>query len=446
MTKMTIIGAGLVGSLLATMLAQRGFEVEVFEKRPDLRRTDIPAGRSINLALSVRGINALTQVGLKEEVLANVIPMKGRMIHKVGEELELQPYGKDDSQFINSISRGYLNQVLLDRAEESGQVTFHFNHFCKSVDFENNQLTFLNGDKTITHHAKHIIGTDGSASAIRQAMLPLPGFNFSQYYLEYGYKEIPIPPTDNGDYRLEPNALHIWPRETFMMIALPNTDKTFTGTLFLPFKGEYGFESLNNRDELMKFFHSHFPDVPALAPELDKDFFNHPTGYLITIKCSPWNVGGQSLIIGDAAHAIVPFFGQGMNSGFEDCSLLMERLDRSLGDWNQLFTDFSQSRKADADAIAELSFQNFIEMRDSVADPDYVLKRQIERELEARYPDKFVPGYSQVTFSSIPYAEALKRRIQQDEVLSKLCQSVRSLDEVDFEHTIQLMNQLDNSI
>src|SRR5580692_12962661 len=339
--KITLIGAGLNGPLLAVLLMQRGFAVEIFERRSDMRRVQISAGRSINLALSTRGIHALQQAGLWEEVQSIIIPMRGRMMHSVAEELTFQPYGKNETEVINSISRAELNIALINAAEEHG-ATIRFNRRCTGYDVKTSEIRVRDeatGEETPLE-AGIVIGCDGSASSIRAEMLRLSRFNFSQQYLDYGYKELTIPAGLRGEHLLETNALHIWPRGNHMLIALPNIDGTFACILFLPFEGANGFDSLKTQEQVAQLFESRFPDVAQLMPQLSENYFANPTGAMVTVKCSPWHVEGRALLLGDAAHAIVPFFGQGLNCGFEDCTYLMELLDRHDADWPQVFAEF----------------------------------------------------------------------------------------------------------
>lgn len=428
----TLIGAGLNGPLLGLELVKRGFRVQVYERRPDMRRVPISAGRSINLAISTRGIHALKQVGLWELMQKIVIPMKGRMMHSAISELTFQRYGKDDSEVINSISRAELNIALMNAAEAQG-VKIHFQKRCTGINFKTGALRLRNEE---THDEQTIesdvvIGCDGSASAIRGQMLRQSRFNFSQQYLDYGYKELTIPARE-GKHVLEINALHIWPRGNYMLIALPNVDGTFACILFLPFEGPDSFERLTTYDAVGAFFQKHFPDAVPFMPDLAENFFANPTGAMVTIKCSPWHVGGKALLLGDAAHAIVPFFGQGINCGFEDCTVFLELLDRYGADWKRVFSEFEMARKENTDAIADMAVENFVEMRDRVADPRFLLRKKVELALEAKFPNLFVPKYAMVTFHRVPYAVALKRGRIQDKMLGELCDSIGTVDEIDW--------------
>jgi kynurenine 3-monooxygenase len=437
----SLIGAGLNGPLLALGLVRRGFRVEIYERRPDMRRVRISAGRSINLALSTRGIHALTEAGLWDEMQKLVITMKGRMMHSVTSDLTFQPYGKDDSEVINSISRAKLNIALLDAAEAQG-VKIRFQQRCTGIDLRTGALRLRNERKRKERTVKSgvVIGCDGSASAIRGEMLKLSRFNFSQQYLDYGYKELTIPAGPNGEHVVETNALHIWPRGHYMLIALPNFDGTFACILFLPFEGPDSFAQLHTHSAVTEFFRYRFPDAMSLMPDLADNFFTNPTGAMVTIKCSPWHVDSRVLLLGDAAHAIVPFFGQGINCGFEDCTCLLELLDRHGPDWERVFTEFEEARKVNTDAIADLAVENFVEMRDRVADPQFLFRKKVELALQAKYPRLFVPKYSMVTFHRIPYATALKRGQVQDRMLTELCDGINRIDELDWSKADRLIH------
>lgn len=428
----TLIGAGLNGPLLAIGLVRRGFRVRIFERRPDMRQVAVSAGRSINLALSTRGIHALAQAGLWSGMRPIIVPMKGRMMHAVSSELTFQPYGKNDSEVIYSISRSDLNIALLNAAEAEG-VQIAFQQRCTAVDLNAGEIQLRDyaSGQTRTETCGVLIGCDGSASVLRSAMLPRPRFNYSQQYLNYGYKELTIPSVD-GTHALEKNALHIWPRGNFMLIALPNIDGTFACILFLPFDGQDSFARLDSPASASAFFRAHFPDAIPLMPNLADNFFANPTGAMVTVKCSPWHVEGRGLLLGDAAHAIVPFFGQGINCGFEDCTCLFELLDRFGPDWARIFAEFESSRKINTDAIADLAVENFAEMRDRVADPRFLFRKKVELALEAKYPKLFVPKYSMVTFHRIPYSIAMNRGVVQDQILADLCDGIQRVEDLDW--------------
>ena len=440
-TQITLIGAGLNGPLLAAELAKRGFPVELYERRADMRQVRQSAGRSINLALSTRGIHALSAAGLWEGMRKIVIPMAGRMMHSESSELTFQPYGKDESEVIYSISRAELNIALLNAAETAG-VRIHFQQRCISMSLKTGELHLRDEQtgKTRMLLSEVVIGCDGSASAMRSAMLKMNRFNFSQQYLDYGYKELTIPAAPGGKHALQRNALHIWPRGNYMLIALPNIDGTFACILFLPFEGADSFAGLTEPAGVREFFRSRFPDAARLMPDLAQNFFANPTGSMVTIKCSPWHVESRMLLLGDAAHAIVPFFGQGINCGFEDCTTLLELMDRQGGNWEQVFQQFEQDRKVNTDAIADLAVENFVEMRDRVADPRFLFRKKVELALQAKYPSLFVPKYAMVTFHRVPYATALKRGITQDQILTELCNSIRQVEDLDWSKADKLIH------
>ncbi|MDY7228969.1 FAD-dependent oxidoreductase [Hyalangium rubrum] len=438
----TVAGAGLVGSLLSLFLARRGFQVEVFERRPDMRRETVDAGRSINLAISARGLHALRQVGLEEEARRHAIPMRGRMIHPVSGALALQPYGKDDSQHINSISRAWLNKYLMTHAEETGRVRIRFRQRLQHVDFAAGTLSFLDeaGGATRQERAPVLMGTDGSGSVVRQEMTKLPGFSSNSELLSHGYKELTIPAGPGGSFRMEKNALHIWPRGAYMLIALPNEDGSFTCTLFLPFEGPVSFASLNSPGTLTAFFEEQFPDAVPLIPELTHDFFHNPTGTMVTVKGAPWHVGGRALLLGDAAHAIVPFFGQGMNCGFEDCVVLDSLLSRHTR-WEDVFTEFFHLRKTNADAIADMAVENFIEMRDSTASPRFLLEKQVEKVLLNAFPGQFLSRYTLVSFSRVPYRLAYQVGTLAGGIVSELAEGLKRAEDVDLDRAARLIRE-----
>lgn len=417
-TTISIVGAGLVGSLLSIYLARRGYKVSVYERRFDMRKNFLGGGRSINLALSNRGIRALEEVGLAAEMKKHSVPMKGRLMHDKEGKLTFQPYGTS-GQYINSISRSGLNMFLMNEAEKQG-VNFFFEYRCIDVNLEKTELTFQNQHDIRHHQSDLIIGADGAFSAIRAALQVSDRFEYSQHYIEHGYKELRIPPGVHGEFTMDKEALHIWPRESFMLIALPNPDATFTVTLFYPFEGPHSFEKLTNDEEVLAFFQQTFPDAVPLMPSLLEDFRDNPTSSLVTIRCSPW-VKNSTLLIGDAAHGIVPFYGQGMNAGFEDCSALNQLLDKHADDWSKVAPEFQQLRKADADAIAQLALDNFVEMRDLVADPDFLLRKKIEAKLHELFPIQWIPLYSMVAFhDEIRYSEAQEMGRRQKEIMDQV--------------------------
>ncbi|MCX6351960.1 MAG: FAD-dependent monooxygenase [Bacteroidetes bacterium] len=421
--KYCIVGGGLVGSLLAVILARRGFRADVWERRPDMRDGTIEGGRSINLALSHRGFRGLELAGLDEEIRKLCIPMHGREVHDENGGTRFMQYGKD-GQFINSISRGGLNQLLLREASKYPNIKMHFDERCDDINFRNKEISFYN---TTTHQNTRekydmIFGSDGAFSAVRMALMKSERFDFEyrQDYLQHAYKELSIPAAADGGWRLKKNALHIWPRKSFMLIALPNLDGSFTCTLFLPAKGEVSFEHLTTKDSARQFFTKYFPDALADMPTFDDDFFANPVSDLVTIRCNPWYIENTATLIGDAAHPIVPFYGQGMNAGFEDCTYLAQLMDAHNDDWHAILPAFNQMRKPNADAVADLALRNFIEMRDLVADPHFILKNKIAQKLAELFPAQWQTQYSLVTFSDTPYAEALSRGINNNEILEKI--------------------------
>jgi kynurenine 3-monooxygenase len=386
-----------------------------------MRKVSLSAGRSINLALSDRGILALQKVGLAEEITKIAIPMHGRLIHNADGSKAFQQYGKE-GQFINSVSRATLNMKLMDLAEQQG-VELFFNHKCAEIDWNTNTISFeLPDKKIISHRTQLIFGADGAFSAARlQHQLHHTKFDYHQYYIDCGYKELTIPPAKNGDFAMEVNALHIWPRKDYMLIALPNLDKTFTCTLFFPFEGELSFENINTEKKAEQFFADNFADAVPLMPGYVNEFFSNPTSSLVTVKCFPWIREDKFALIGDAAHALVPFFGQGMNCGFEDCRVLDDLIGLHGENWQIILEEYQRLRKPDGDAIADLAINNFIEMRDKTADPVFLLQKKIEASLHEKYPDKWIPAYSQVTFSpQIRYSEALKRGQKQEIIMEEV--------------------------
>jgi kynurenine 3-monooxygenase len=421
--EITIIGAGLVGSLLSIYLSRKGYKVKVFERRSDMRREKISAGRSINLALSDRGIKALEEVGIMDKIRKICIPMHGRRIHNADGSTAFQPYGKKD-QFINSVSRAELNKKLMDIAQQNG-VEIFFNHVCEKIDWNASEIVVeVSNLIPQTVNFDLLFAADGAYSAARlQHQLQYDRFQYSQYYIDFGYKELNIPVDENGDFSMEKNALHIWPRGNYMLIALPNIDGSFTCTLFFPFEGEPSFASLNTKGKVKSFFEKIFADAVPLMPTLGDDFFSNPTSSLVTVRCYPWIREDKFALIGDAAHAIVPFFGQGMNCGFEDCSVLNSLVEKHSEDWDTILSEYQRLRKPDGDAIAELALNNFIEMRDKVGDPKFLLQKKIEAKLHEKFPDKWIPAYSQVTFSpQIRYSEALERGQKQEAIMREIMQ------------------------
>ena len=419
----TVVGAGLVGSLVSIYLAKRGYKVDVYERRPDMRKADIIAGRSINLALSDRGWRGLEGVGIADEIKKIAIPMYGRAIHMKDGSSTYQAYGKDN-QAIYSVSRGGINMRLMDLAEQQPNVTLHFEERCDKLDRKTNELSFHNTSTNKTTDVKSdiVLGSDGAFSAVRtQMQFQSDRFDYQQFYIDAGYKELVIPAGPNGEHLIEKNCLHIWPRGSFMMIALPNMDGSFTCTLFFQMEGKVSFDTIKTKEEVMAFFKEEFPDAVPLMPTLLEDWMNNPTSSLVTVKCKPWVWDEKIALIGDAAHAIVPFYGQGMNCGFEDCVVLNELMDKH-GDLNgACLKEYETLRKPDGDAIADLAIANFVEMRDKTADKTFLLQKKIEAHFSAKHPEKWIPLYSMVTYSPhIRYSEALVNGNKQQAIMDKI--------------------------
>ena len=476
MPRVIIIGAGLAGSLLSIYLARRGFSVDVFEARPDMRKSEIAAGRSINLALSDRGIAALREVGMDEYMLAEAVPMYGRMIHSPAGETKLLPYSGRKGEYINSVSRAGLNIALMNEAEKHQNVQFIFNQRCVGFNADIGEVMFDNGR---TMRGDTVIATDGAGSAVRHSIQKsVSRFQLSEVFLEHGYKELHIPPGPNREFLIENNALHIWPRHKFMMIALPNFDGSFTCTLFLATKSsppyeagalagaslrgvdvggvaaaladgvvlsEPSFENLTDSQSVSAFFNREFPDAVPRMPTLVEDFFHNPTGHLGTMKCWPWSVDGKALLLGDSAHAMVPFYGQGMNCAFEDVRVLDSLIDKHGDDWSTVFEVYGQLRKENTDAIQDMAEENFYEMRDATADPVFQRKRELETRLEQTFPDYF-SKYSMVTFrEDLPYSVAKRKGNAQDELLMNICRTFSSTDELNLNEVMSQVKQLDST-
>ena len=435
----TLIGAGLVGSLLAVLLAKKGYKVEIYERRQDMRKQDISAGRSINLALANRGIYPLEQAGLMDKVTPILTSMKGRMVHNLSGEENFQSYGQKPEEVIYSVSRGKLNKICMDAAEATGLVKIYFEQKCESVNFDNSTLQLKNehDGELIERHFDRVIGTDGSTSAVREAIHKIDSRQLDILQLGHSYKELRIPPGNNGEFRIDANSLHIWPRGGYMLIALPNEDASFTVTLFMPNEGRISFDKIDSIDEVHYFFETYFGDTLKLLPDLETDFFENPTGHLATVKCSPWHYKDQALLMGDAAHAVVPFHGQGMNCGFEDALDLVETIDalsEKGGDlnWQSVFAQSDENRKINGDAIADMAIENYITMRDSVRDENFLLRSALAFELENRFPERFCPRYSMVMFHRLPYSQAKQRGAIQEDILHCLTNDITDIAEVDF--------------
>jgi kynurenine 3-monooxygenase len=416
--EISILGAGLVGSLLAVILRKKGHQVKIYERRPDMRKASGYAGRSINLAVSVRAWKALEMAGIKEEIEPIAIPMYGRSLHMPDGSSAYQQYGKNN-EAIYSVSRGELNRKLMDLAEKNG-VEILFDHRCTGVNLATNELSFEVLGSAKKENADLLFGADGAFSALRMSYGFSDRVNTSQNYLEHGYKELTIPASAAGGFLIEKEALHIWPRHNYMLIALPNIDGSFTCTLFFPFEGAPSFQSLQTREDISHFLQSSFPDAYALSPAMVDDFINNPTASLITTRVFPWHFGDKNALIGDAAHAIVPFYGQGMNSGFEDCTVLLDLIEQYGEDWSRILQEYETKRKPNGDAVGELALLNFIEMRDKVADPTFLERKKIEKELGKLFPKEFISVYEMVSFSHTPYDTVMKCIAAQDELLGKV--------------------------
>ncbi len=433
-----IIGAGLVGSLLSIYLEKLGIKTEIFEKRPDMRKSNLGGGRSINLAISTRGLTALEEVGLKDEVMKICLPMSGRAVHGVDGAVNIQPYSPN-GDCIFSVSRSELNKILMTAAEKRYAVPISFEHSLAAVDFDSQKAMMKTSSGLKEMTGEIYIGTDGSASVVRESILEKNGASLSSEKLSYAYKEILIPAKHDGGFSLDPKALHIWPRKNFMLIALPNLDKSFTATLFLSEHGEMSFDQLTTPSSVTSFFQDFFPDAETLVPDLATQFFEHPTGHMVTIKLNKWSVKDRALILGDAAHAIVPFFGQGMNCGFEDCRILAGVIEKKLP-WQKTFEEFFSLRKTNCDAIADLAQDNFIEMRDKVADPRFLFLKSVEKVLMKNFSKSYVSRYQLVSFSNIPYVNAKKIGEIEDEILNELAENLDRPESVDLEKAAKLIN------
>jgi kynurenine 3-monooxygenase len=427
--KFVLIGSGLAGGLMAAYLGRRGYEVALYERRGDPREGNIVGGRSINLALSTRGIYALEQLGIADEVLRHAIPMRGRMIHDNSGTLHFSPYDRDPNKFINSIGRAALNTTVIEAAQRYPNVRVHFNHRCTEIDLEQAIANFeissvraaasaATPQKIVRAHSDAVIGVDGAFSTVRLSMQrKIPGFTYDESYLAHGYKELTIPPRADGSWQMEKNALHIWPRKSFMMIALPNPDGSFTCTLFWEFEGPRSFATATTDDSIHRFFEEEFPDAVPLMPALLEDFKTNPTGSLVTIRCAPWFFKDKVALVGDAAHAVVPFYGQGMNAAFEDCVVLDKCLAEFPQDRHRAFAEYFSRRKENTDALADLAIENFIEMRDKTASRVFRAKKKLDHLLEGLLPGIYLPLYTMVTFTRIPYAKAARRAQLQDRIV-----------------------------
>jgi len=416
--KFVLIGSGLAGGLLAAYLGRRGYDVDLYERRADPREGNIVGGRSINLAISTRGIHALEQIGIADEALRHAIPMRGRMIHEKSGALHFAPYDVDPKKCINSIERASLNTTVIEAAQRYPNLRVHFSHKCTDVDLTGAVCHLETDTGKLIVRGDAVIGVDGAFSAVRACMQRnIDNFQYNESYLAHGYKELTIPPAPDGSWQIEKNALHIWPRKSFMMIALPNPDGSFTCTLFWEFEGRRSFTTTKTDDDVRHFFDEEFPDAVPLMPTLLEDFKNNPTGSLVTIRCAPWYYRDRVCLLGDAAHAVVPFYGQGMNAAFEDCIVLDECLHKFADNRESAFAEYFERRKENADALADLAIGNFIEMRDKTASRTFRAKKKLDHLLEAALPGVYLPLYTMVTFTRVPYAQAARRARLQDRIL-----------------------------
>jgi len=424
----SIVGAGLAGTLIGTALANAGHRVDIYERRSDPRGGGAAAGRSINLAISLRGLHALRQIGLEKDILDVAVPMRGRMIHAGSGETLFQPYGVDEGDAINSVSRLGLNIALIHAALRRDNLRIHFDHRCVNVDLDAAKVDYERPDGSIVQvQSDWIVSADGAFSPVRGQMQKLDRFEYSQSYLEHGYKELIIPAGPGGVFMMEKNALHIWPRQSYMMIALPNRDGSFTCTLFWPFDGPNGFSSLRTDDDIRGYFRSHFPDAVPLMPTLVEDYQRNPVGSLVTVRCGPWNYKDKAVLLGDAAHAVVPFYGQGANAAFEDCVVLAECLAARPGDRAAALNEFFHRRKEHADTLANLAIGNFVEMRDKTGSRLFLLRKKSEKVLHKLFPKWYLPLYGMVSFSRTPYADAVRRAALQDRVVLSVVTAIAGM-------------------
>jgi kynurenine 3-monooxygenase len=434
MEKILIVGGGLVGSLLSIYLAKQGYEINLFDRYPDFRRAKAPAGRSINLTICERGFSSLDRVGAGDLVRAISVPCYGRMIHAVDGTVEFQPYG-NRREALHSVSRNNLNRALLTLAMEQPSLKCHFQQKCVEVDLNGPAVTFKNlrTGETSEWRGDRLIGADGAHSAVRLHMQRALRFNFVQQYMEQGYKELNVPPTQAGNWALDGHMIHIWPRGAYMLIGFPNLDRSFTLSLHIPFEGTPSFSSLQKPEDVLRLFETQFPDALPLVPNLVEDFFGRPEASMVTIRCFPWTYQDKVSLIGDAAHAIVPSYGQGANSGFEDCAAFADLLAASGGDWSRALRRFEALRKPNADTIGDLALRHFIELRDLVGDPQFQLRKRIERRINELFPDRYVSLYNMVSFTNLPYEEALHRDREQRAVVEQLLEIPDILERLESE-------------
>ena len=420
MKKVIIVGAGLAGSYMAYAMGKKGYEVQVFEKRPDPRKSSHGSGRSINLVVSHRGWTALAYAGIEEEIRKIVVPAYGRQIHDLEGNETYFPYNIDNKA-IHSISRGEFNKTLVELAEALPNVNITFDAFCEHVDFNTGTVHMKQGEQLNAYSADLIVGADGTGSSVRGALMKQPRFNYSQEFIDSGYKEVHIPAGKDGAPQLNIDALHIWPRREFMLMGLANTDNGFTGTVFAPFDGEYGLDHLSTGADGLRYFQEYFKDAIPLIPNLEEQWENNPTSALACIRCEPYHWGANTMLIGDAAHATVPFYGEGMNGSLEDVRIFLELLDKhGDSDMKKVLEIYTQQRVPAGNALVDLSLRNFIEMRDQVADPSFQLRKKIERKVQANHPDKWTPLYTLVKFTNIPYHEAKAEGERHDRIMEKI--------------------------
>lgn len=436
-----IIGSGLVGSLLAIYLKRYGHQITVFDRRPDIRNIEF-SGRSINLAMSNRGWNALRAVGIEEEIKKIAIPLDKRAMHVIGKPEYYQKYGKE-GEAIWSISRGVLNKLMIDLAEKNG-VDFRFEEKVWDIDLP--EAKVFTGESEKGEWTEYpfdlVFGCDGAFSRVRHKMQRRSGFDYSQSFIDVGYKELTIPPNTDGSHKLDKHSFHIWPRGKFMFIAMPNLDGSFTCTLFMPFEGDVSFDSIKTKKDAVHFFNTYFPNVMGDIENLTEDFFKNPTSAMVTMKCYPWTYWDKVALVGDSAHAVVPFYGQGMNAGFEDIFVLDEIIKEFGDDWERIFSTYQKKRKPNTDAIAELSYRNFMEMSSKTADTNFLLQKKIEKHFSAKHPEKWIPAYSRVTFSNRPYAEALAEGDAQEDIMQEVMKLPNIAEKWDSEEVEKLMLKL----
>jgi len=440
--KIAVVGAGMIGCVQAMSLARRGHQVAVFEKRQDPKEVQYKEGKSINMAISDRGFKILDRLGIGDEVKSISIPMHGRMIHQADQTLVSQAYGKE-GQAIYSVSRGDLNKFLIAKTQEEKNVEFHFNERCVDLKLPENEMKFLSSERKElkTFQFDRIIGADGAYSSIRSRLQKINRFNYSQQFLTHGYKELTMPAKAEGTHAMASNYLHIWPRGEYMFIALPNQDGTFTCTLFLPFEGDNSFAELTTPEQLLRFFKDNFPDAIPLLPNLVESYFGNGPSSLVMISCSPWNYEDKVMLIGDAAHAIVPFYGQGMNCGLEDVFVFETMLDRHPDNWDYVFSEFWKERKKDTDAILELAVDNFHEMKAKTADPHFLIRKKVEAKMAEKYPKEWIPLYTRVTFSDKPYSEAKRFGELQDAIMDEVMQAEGAVENWDQNWVLELAIQ-----